>query len=216
MWRVKTQLTRAGYCGAWNPGEGSTIQAQPQPAWPASQRRSARRPDTAKDCHGPRASTYGQDWSSFPVRKASPRPPAAPQCLQLTARRTHRYRQEQRHGGADAGQSVASTYTVSQLSHRLAGQHRTRADGPDTRRILTCGYGSATLTGRLALNLRICNPRRVPNPCQNKQTLRVRSGHSRRQLGPAQRRRSRLAASTGPSWQAALRRGICAGPALAP
>jgi hypothetical protein len=145
------ELTRTGYSGAWNPGKGSTIQAQPQPAWPASQRRSARRPDTAEDCHGPRTSTYGQDWSSFPVRKASPRPPAAPQCLQLTARRTHRYRQEQRHGGADADQSAASTYTVSQLSHRLDGQHRTRADGPDTRRILTCGYGSDTLTGRLAL-----------------------------------------------------------------
>jgi len=31
--------------------------------------------------------------------------------------------------------------TISQLSHRLAGRHRTRADGPDIEWTLTCGYG---------------------------------------------------------------------------
>jgi hypothetical protein len=35
----------------------------------------------------------------------------------------------------------ASSATISQLSHRLAGRHRTRADGLDLRRTLTCGYG---------------------------------------------------------------------------
>ena len=30
---------------------------------------------------------------------------------------------------------------LSQLSHRLSGQHRTQADSLDIRRILTCGFG---------------------------------------------------------------------------
>jgi hypothetical protein len=31
--------------------------------------------------------------------------------------------------------------TISQLSHRLTGRHRTRADGPDIKWTLSCGYG---------------------------------------------------------------------------
>jgi hypothetical protein len=37
--------------------------------------------------------------------------------------------------------AVTSEADLSQLSHRLSGQHRTEAHRLDNRRILTCGYG---------------------------------------------------------------------------
>ena len=49
----------------------------------------------------------------------------------------------------------ASSATISQLSHRLAGRHRTQRPVLDTRRTLTCGYGLRRTRWTRGTDLRI-------------------------------------------------------------